>query len=278
VLAVSLRNAMSPTPLARRAFSLIELLVAIAIVGVLVGLTFAAVQRVRESARRTECLNRLRQQGLAVLHYESTTGHLPPGAVRGPFPQLGVPAGAGHGLWVFVLPHLDQAPVAACYRLDRPFDHPDNQPGATARLAVLTCPNADPGRVEEWGASRYGGVADYAPLEVNPFLADLAMIDPVTCFEAALPANRLVKLAEITDGTSNTLLLAEAGGRPGVAWCSPLLPVGLREVFGRSNGFHRGGAPACLADGSARLLPDSMDVRVLGRLATRAGGEVIGDW
>lgn len=262
----------------RRAFSLIELLVAIAVIGILIGLTLAAVQRVREAARRTECLNRLRQQGLAVLHYEAATGHLPPGAVRGPFPQLGVPAGVGHGLWVFLLPHLEQSTVAARYRIELPYDHPDNQPGATARLAVLTCPNADPGRVQEWSSSRYGGVADYVPLDVNPFLADIAMIDPVACFEGALPANKLIKLVEIADGTSNTILLAEAGGRPGVAWSSPLVPAGLREVFGGSNGFHRGGAPVCMADGSVRFLPDSMDLRVLGRLATRAGGEMIGDW
>jgi len=262
----------------RRAFSLIELLVAIAVIGILIALTLAAVQRVREAARRTECLNRLRQQGLAVLHYESATGRLPPGAVRGPFPQLGVPAGAGHGLWVFLLPHLEQSAVAAHYRIDLPYDHPDNQPGASARLMVLICPTADPNRVQEWSSSRVGGVADYVPLDVNPFLADIAMIDPVACFESALPANRLITLAEITDGTSNTILLAEAGGRPGVAWSSPLVPAGLREVFGGSNGFHRGGAPACMADGSVHFFRDSMDIRVLARLATRSGGEVIGDW
>ena len=262
----------------RHAFSLIELLVAIAVVAVLVGLLLAAVQRVREAAKRTECLNRLRQQGLAVLHYESANGHLPPGAVRGPFPALGVPAGVGHGLWVFLLPHLEQTTVAARYHLDLPYNHADNQPAVTVRLAALVCPNGDPGRVQEWSASRYGGVADYAPLDVNPFLADIAKIDPVACFEGAMPPNRLVRLADITDGTSTTILLAEAGGRPGVAWSSPLVPAGLREVFGGSNGFHRGGAPMCMADGSAHFFPDSTDLRILGRLATRAGGEVIGEW
>lgn len=266
------------TPLLRRAFSLIELLVALAIIAILIALVLAAVQRVRESARRTECMNHLRQQGLAVLNYESATGHLPPGAVQGPFQRLGIPAGVGHGLWVFVLPHLEQTPVAARYHLDLSYNHPDNQPAATARLAMLMCPNADPNRTAQWNSGRFGGVADYVPLDVNPFLADLALIDPVSCFDSAMPPNKLVKLTDITDGTSNTILLAEASGRPGMAWSSPLVPAGLREVFGGSNGLHRGGAPICLADGSTRFVPDSTDLRILAHLATRAGGEAIGDW
>jgi prepilin-type N-terminal cleavage/methylation domain-containing protein len=269
---------MSSSLTSRRGFSLIELLVVIAIIAVLIALTLAAVQRVRESARRTECMNKLRQQGLAVLNYESAAGYLPPGAVQGPFPQFGIPDGAGHGMWVFLLPHLEQAPVASRYHLDRSYDHPDNQPAATARLGVLMCPLADPTRVEEWDSGRFGGVADYVPIEVNPFLADIGVIAPVACFESALPANRLVKLTDITDGTSNTILLAEATGRPAVAWCSPLAPAGLRQVFGGPSGFHRNGTPACLADGSVRFVRDSIDLRVLGALCTRAGGEVIGDW
>lgn len=270
---------MSPSPPLRRGFTLIELLVVIAIIGALLALTLSAVQKTREAARRTECANKLRQQGLAVLNYESTTGHLPPGAVQGPFQPFNIPDGAGHGMWAFLLSHLDQAPVAARYRLDRSYDHPDNQPAATARFVVLLCPNADPARVEEWENGRTGGVADYVPLDVNPFLADIGLIDPVANFESALPANKLAKVTDITDGTSNTILLAEAGGRPGMAWSSPLSPCGLRQVFGGSGGgFHRNGTNVCLADGACRFASDSTDLRVLGALSTRAGGEVIGDW
>jgi type II secretory pathway pseudopilin PulG len=269
---------MPRPPHPRRAISLIELVTALAILAIVLGLTLAAIQRVRESARRAECLNRLRQQGHAVLNYELASGHLPPGAVWGPFPRLGVPAGVGHGMWVFLLPHLEQSSVKAAHRIDRRYDHPENQPANTARLAILMCPNGDPGRVEEWKGGRYGGVADYVPLEVNPFLADLAMIDVVKCFESALPANKLIQLTDITDGASSTILLAEAGGRPGVAWSSPLVPAGLREIFGGAGGMHRGGAPVCLVDGSVRFLSESVDFRVLGRLATRAGGETIGEW
>jgi prepilin-type N-terminal cleavage/methylation domain-containing protein len=260
--------------LRRRGFTLIELLVVIAIIGVLLALILAAVQQAREAASRAECLNKLRQQGLAVLHYESESGRLPPGAVQGPFPLLAIPEGISHGMWPFLLPHLEQAPVAVRYRFDLPYDHAANQPAATARMVVLMCPNGDPARIEEWHPPpRYGGVADYAPVEVNPFLADIGLIDPAGSFEPALPVNGTVRLTDITDGTSNTLLLIEAGGRPGVAWSSPVLPVGLRQVFGGH--FHRNGVTACLADGSAHFLNESIGLRELARLATRNGGEPI---
>ncbi len=270
---------MSSSP-SRRGFTLIELLVVIAIIGILIGLTLSAVQRVREAARRTECLNHIRQQGLAVLNYESATGYLPPGAVQGPFQPFGIPSGAGHGMWVFLLPYLDQTPVASRYRLDLSYDNPGNQPAATVRLVILMCPNADPNRVEQWDPPPlYGGVADYVPIDVNPFLADIGVIDPVALFESALPANKLVKISDVTDGTSNTILLAEASGRPAVAWSSPLSPAGLRQVFGGPNGFHRGGTPGCMVDGSSRFFPDTTDLRIMGKLSTRAGGEVVNmDW
>jgi hypothetical protein len=140
------------------------------------------------------------------------------------------------------------------------------------------CSNADPNRTEEWESSRLGGVADFVPLEVNAFLADIAIIDPVGNFESALPANKFITMDEITDGASNTILLMEASGRPGMAWSSPSVPADLRQVFGGANGFHRGGTVGCMADGSAKFFPNSMDLRVLGKLATRAGGETIGEW
>jgi prepilin-type N-terminal cleavage/methylation domain-containing protein len=261
-----------------RGFTLVDLLVTIAIIAVLMGLTLAAVQLAREAAARTECLNRLKNQGLAVLNYESTHRHLPPGAVWGPLPQLGVPDGAGHGLWAFVLPYLEQTPVAGRYRFDLSYDHPGNQPAATAQIAILMCPNLDPDRVEPWDPPRFGGVADYVPLDANPFLADIGLIDPVANFEGPLPANKTVRLTDVTDGTSTTILLAEATGRPGVAWSSPLLPADLRKVFPGPGGPHRNGTPLCMTDGSVHFVQDSMDIRILGRLATRAGGEVVTAW
>lgn len=257
-------------PRDRRALTLLELLVVIAIIAILMGLMLAAVQRVREAGRRADCQNRIRNQALAVLNYEATAGVLPPGAIQGPFEPAGVPAGASHSLWAVVLPQLDQGAVAARYRLDVPFDHPANRSAVAARIPVLECPNGSAGRPVGGDA---GGVADYAPLDVNPFLADIALIDPVANFEGPLPVNGTVRLTDVTDGTSNTVLLAEAGGRPGMAWASPEIPLSLRIVFG---GLHPHGSNVAFADGSVRFLRSDVGLRLLGRLATRAGGEVIG--
>ena len=262
------RDRVQPLPRTRAGASLIELLVVVGLVVLLVGLALAAVQRVREAAKRTECQNRLRQQGLAVLGYESATGRLPPGSIQGPFDPLGVPSGVSHGLWPLLLPHLDQSHLANRYRLDVSFDHPANRPVVGTRLPVLECPNAPTARPDP-----AFGPADFGPVEVNPFLADIGALDPASSFEPALSVNGTARLSDITDGASNTLLLIEAGGRPGMPWASPEVVVGLRQVFG---GLHRDGVNGCFADGSVRFIRRSVGLRVLGKLCTRAGGEPIG--
>lgn len=259
------------TLLLRRAFTLIELLVVLAILAVLLGLILSAVQRARESAARMACQDNLRNQTLAVLNYESVMGRLPPGAVQGPFVPLGVPDGVGHGPWPILLAYLDQTSLANLYRFDVPFDAPANQPAVRAPLKILECPNARPDRVANWGTG-YGGVTDYASFDVNPFMADIGKIDPVAIFPGPMPSNGMVSMIDIPDGTANTILLAEASGRPGMAWSSPEVLLSLKLFFGS---LHQGGSHASMADGSVHFLSRSIGLRELGRLATRSGGEVV---
>src|SRR5262245_26701471 len=104
-------------PEKRRGFTLIELLVVIAIIAVLIGLLLPAVQKVREAANRTKCLNNLKQLGLALHHYHNTQGRFPPGAV-GPIIGGAPPGTKHHSLGSFLLPYLEQASLFQQYRWD----------------------------------------------------------------------------------------------------------------------------------------------------------------
>jgi prepilin-type processing-associated H-X9-DG protein/prepilin-type N-terminal cleavage/methylation domain-containing protein len=299
----------------RRALTLIELLVVLAILGLLLGLLLPAVQKVRSAAARLACGNNLRQAGLALHGFEAARGCFPPGAVVGPLPEAGVGTDALHGCWPFLLPYLEQEALARQYRWDVDFFDPANQPGVATPLKVLQCPAAEPNRVVDathpGGAFVSGGqgaCTDYSPVAgVSPALAPLGLVAPADSYEGALPVNRMTRLADLTDGTSCTLLVAEDAGRPqlwragrpvpgpfsfGGPWASSANPVVIAGASAdgatapgpcainctndrQPYGFHPGGANVLFADGSVYFLGAGLDVRVLAALATRAGGEAV---
>jgi prepilin-type N-terminal cleavage/methylation domain-containing protein/prepilin-type processing-associated H-X9-DG protein len=295
----------------RIGFTLVELLVVIAIIAVLIGLMLPAVQKVREAANRTKCANNLKQTGLALHQFHDANGGFPPGEVAGPFPRLGVLTTAAHGSWTFLLPYLEKQALFDMYRKDLDYFHPANQPAVNHHLKVLQCPSAKPDRVHAFQIVIETGTAaciDYAPIrEVDRTLADLGLVDRVGDYRGAMPPNCMTHLSDITDGTSQTILVAEDAGRPeiwrvgrpvpdawvgGGAWAGDrnrLVLMGATPDSGTRPGpcavnctndhelysFHPGGANAVFADGSVHFLKAGLDIRVLARLATPAGGEVV---
>src|SRR5688572_17420401 len=98
--------------LRRRAFTLIELLVVIAIIAVLIGLLLPAVQAAREAARRAQCVNNLKQIGLALHNYHDVHGSFPPGGIsNNTFGSFGRNSSSLNGWQLYILPQLEQTPL-----------------------------------------------------------------------------------------------------------------------------------------------------------------------
>jgi prepilin-type N-terminal cleavage/methylation domain-containing protein/prepilin-type processing-associated H-X9-DG protein len=289
----------------RSAFTLIELLVVIAIIAVLIGLLVPAVQKVREAANRMSCTNNLKQIGLALHQFHDARGGLPPGTVLGPFPPLGIQSNARHACWPFLFPYLEQQALHDRFRVDLEND-PANGELQKILVPVLQCPSA--GQTLRETPVGLLPTTDYAPiLGVNPVLAQRGWADRVGNYEGAMPTNLMMRLNDIRDGTSNTILVTEVAGRNrlwlrgrmgdrtnigGGPWASFYNAIEIQgSTFdgasrpgqcalnctnaGEVYSFHRTGANAVFADGSVHFLKDGMDIRILARLVTRDGGEVI---
>jgi prepilin-type N-terminal cleavage/methylation domain-containing protein/prepilin-type processing-associated H-X9-DG protein len=205
----------------RAGFTLIELLVVIAIIGILIALLLPAVQKVREAANRASCANNLKQLGLALHNFHDSRGGFPPARQDVP-PYPGMAEDPPRISWTaLALPYIEQGNLQNQYRLDRDHQEPENDgtppytgPNAGPNqtdIKVFLCPSAPPGRK---GANQRG-VLDYPPASQirrpNPFVTNMPPSDPT--WDGVLGLNVLRRLTDITDGTSNTLLLVEDGGR-----------------------------------------------------------------
>jgi len=202
----------------RRGFTLIELLVVIAIIAILIGLLLPAVQKVREAAARTQCQNNLKQLGLAAHNYHGATGRFPTGA-RPSVVANGVPT-QGTNVWVELLPHIEQD------NLRRMWDSADNRNNGPGRdstqaqvIKILICPSdrlpdpvwelngnypVPPWSFGFYGMSSYGGNAGTrSVLTGGP--PDLPRLSK----DGVIYVGSGVRLEDVRDGSSNTLLFGE---------------------------------------------------------------------
>ena len=117
-------------------FTLIELLVVISIIGVLIALLLPAVQRAREAARRIQCVNNLKQMGLALHSYQDAYGCLPSGYTYGPGFKWG-----GFGWATMILPGVEQKSLLNAANFDQPLWSDANTTVATTAINFYLCPS-----------------------------------------------------------------------------------------------------------------------------------------
>jgi prepilin-type N-terminal cleavage/methylation domain-containing protein len=255
----------------RRGFTLIELLVVISIIAVLAGLLLPAVQAARESARSAQCVNNLKQQGLAIHTFHQSKKKLPSG---GRPPEA---ATVRCGVFVYLLPFIDQKPLWDQYDTSVTWSHANNLPVSSTRIGVYECPssprhgglldhNPDNDTANSFNANIVA-VGDYgASLGVDPGLPSLAsaltpprvVVGSSSTTSSAsrttngfLPKNASLTLSDITDGTSNTIAIFESGGRPYVYQRGNLKNDNIRTAHLNAGGWVRPASDILFAGSNA---------------------------
>jgi prepilin-type N-terminal cleavage/methylation domain-containing protein len=300
----------------RRGFTLIELLVVIAIIAILIALLLPAVQQAREAARRTQCKNNMRQLGLALHNYHDTFNVFPPGwisvdlATRRPSVHEGVNGG---GWGIMVLPMVDQAPLYNTWNANVGIEDPLNRVFRETPLQTFKCasdshPNLfdigeedDPSTIicklatGNYIASFGSGAIDDCenPPGTAPVLATGQCRGNGAFFH-----NSRVRIGDITDGTSNTMIVGERKSDQTQGWfstwsgrvaeaeetCQRVLgsldhpPNDPDRHFDDFSSQHTGGAHFTLGDGHTRFVSENIDEGVYHSLGTISGGERAGDF
>lgn len=245
-----------------------------AVVAVGVALLLPAVQQVRAAARRSQSQNNLRQLALGMHNYEATHRRLPPGTILNaqlePEQRLS---------WIVeILPYIEEAAVFQGIDRSQGWEAPQNRTALESLITVLLNPGVadDPSLTlpdgTEAGATHYIGIAG---------LGEEGPTRPVNDPKAGMFGyNRATRIADVTDGLSNTVMISEASGDfgPWGAGGRSSIRAFTREPY--INGPDRiggpyGGANMALGDGSVRFINPNIDPRVMEALSTIRGGEVI---
>jgi prepilin-type N-terminal cleavage/methylation domain-containing protein/prepilin-type processing-associated H-X9-DG protein len=201
-----------------RGFTLIELLVVIAIIGVLIALLLPAVQAAREAARRAQCTNNLKQIGLAVYNYESATGSYPMGNLTRSAAESPTCTGTyyGHTCMSYILPYLEGSNQYNAVNFSRPYNSVSQVTAYSIKVNSYVCPsdagvaklppNFIPTTQTSYAPVR--GIRENIRWTIAP--ADGSNRCGANDSEGIFGANISYAVADVTDGTSNTMMFGEA--------------------------------------------------------------------
>lgn len=292
----------------RRGFTLVELIVVSGMSTLLFGQLFTAIQDAREAARRSQCKNNLKQIGLALHNYHDVYGSLPMGWV-GVDLEAHEPAVFGTNGWGWggrILPFMDQAPLYNQVAFGERVDEGTNAKLLNKPIAQFRCPS-DPYAKKTWMMKDEKG-ADVLELATANYAGSFGTGDVAKCQKLKVGEacmgdgifyqNRGTKIADITDGTANTLAVGERVGTTKgdrfSTW-SGVIAKGkdpLARILGSSDQIldarehhaanylspHKGASHFLLMDGAVRFLKSDLDLKLFQALTTRAGGEELPDF
>jgi len=249
--------------------TLVETLVVIAIIAILVALTLPALQAVREAARRVQCQNQLRQLGIAIQHYELSNSSLPPGCHE--WRPWGGSSDLKNFAWsAMILPFLEQSQLHNLVDFRLPYDHPLNAQAAGTTISVFLCPSNSNSRSVGGGRSDYGGIYGQRLTVSNP------------TDNGVFIYNRAIRFAEILDGLTHTISVAEDCDSPDAEWINGSNVLEQGGLINDATAWiwdneirskHPGGALGLFVCGRVEFLGNETAKSVLASLITRDFGD-----
>jgi prepilin-type N-terminal cleavage/methylation domain-containing protein/prepilin-type processing-associated H-X9-DG protein len=307
-----------------RGFTLIELLVVISIIAILIGLLLPAVQKVREAAARMKCANNAKQLGLGVHLYHDAFTKLPPGA-QGTVPANPVVSGgpttvAGTSWLVLILQQVEQGNLYNTYSFSYPYT--SNYAVGSFQVPLHVCPSGAK-QVSGNGSEVYNGVPNFTTHYYGIMGPGSGTVNPMTGtaypvsnagtngaysappnagmmvhYDMGLSIRGVVTLSDVTDGTSNTLMIGERSqneppgtnsyrswirGDSGGSGATKNIASPLNSSYYTGSNFndismgsnHIGGANFCMGDGSVRFITQLVDLPTLVALSSINGKEVV---